>query len=219
MLLEAQGVGIPEANGQTPLAGPIQLSVAAGDRILLTGPSGSGKSTLLRCLALLESRTHGVITYRGESMSGDRVPRFRTQVVYVPQTAPRFPMLVEDSLRMAFQFASQQASYCKAEVIEGLESLALPRAILGRELAHVSGGELQRISLLRALLIHPKILLLDEVTSALDSESESQVIRTLQNWYEAHGSAGIAISHGARTWNGAENRVLHMRDGQLSEVT
>ncbi len=216
MLLQASNLRVPEHEGHTPLVGPISIALAAGDRVLLNGPSGSGKSTLLRCIALLESRALGKVSYKGETMCQDLVPRYRREVIYLAQSPPRYAMSVEESLQRAFSFASATSRYDKAQACALLDELALPLAILDRDLAHVSGGELQRIGLLRVLLLRPKILLLDEVTSALDSESEACVIATLARWFDASECAGIAITHGADTWNGAENRTLHVRDGTLA---
>jgi len=213
MLLQARELRIPERSGHSPLPGPIDLSIEVGDRIILTGPSGSGKSTLLRCLAMLDARTAGSLQYKNSSVQGDNVPAFRRSVVYLAQSPVRFPMLVEDSLRRAFSFAASPHDYDPGHIDSLLDQLKLPRTILRRQLTQTSGGEAQRIALIRALALKPTILLLDEITSALDAETEACVVETLAHWFSGGDRAGVAVTHGAEVWAGDDNRRLHMETG------
>ena len=217
MLLQARELTIPTPGERSPLPGPVTLEIAAGDRITLTGGSGSGKSTLLRCLALLDARAQGSIAFRDQNISGDRVPAFRRQVVYLPQAPPRFSLSVEESLRRAFSFASGHTTFDGDRVHALCDQLLLPRIILTRPLAQISGGEAQRLALIRSLLLEPSVLLLDEATSALDSETEACVVQTLATWFGGGERAGIAVTHGARIWGGRENRHVRIQDGKLVE--
>ncbi len=217
MLLQARELSIPVLEGGSPLAGPVTLALATGDRVTLTGSSGSGKSTLLRCLAMLDARAQGSIALRGETVAGDRVPSFRRQVLYLAQSPPRFSMTVEKSLQYAFSFTACAGSYAQDQVDTLCDQLLLPRSILSRDLTQISGGEAQRIALIRALLLDPCVLLLDEVTSALDTETAASVIQTLGRWLSEGDRAGIAITHGAQVWGSEESRRLRMENGQMIE--
>jgi len=217
MLLHARELNIPMQDGASPLPHPISLNVAAGDRVTITGNSGSGKSTLLRCLALLDARALGTVTLRDIRIEGDRVPGYRRQVVYVAQSPPRFAMSAEDSLRRPFEFKGCTKSYDETRASSLLDQLRLPRTILSRSLAQVSGGESQRIALIRALLLDPCVLLLDEVTSALDPDSAQAVVECLSAWIAEGDRAGIAVTHGAQVWKSASTRHIHLSDGHATE--
>tara|TARA_R110002096_G_scaffold436051_2_gene666324 strand:+ start:70448 stop:71113 length:666 start_codon:yes stop_codon:yes gene_type:complete len=219
MLLQARALQIPKSDGQSPLPGPIELSINAGDRITLTGNSGSGKSTLLRCLAMLDARSTGGIFYKKNAIAGEKVPAYRRAVVYVAQSPARFPMNVDESLRRAFSFSSSTNTFDQELAYSLLEQLKLPKAILRRPLNQVSGGEAQRVALIRALLLEPTILLLDEITSALDAETEACVVETLARWFDVGDRAGIAVTHGADIWGNASNRRIIIKDGQAIEET
>jgi putative ABC transport system ATP-binding protein len=216
MLLQARELTIPTDGERSPLPGPVNLDLEAGERITLTGGSGSGKSTLLRCLALLDARARGSVRFRGKEVAGHAVPGFRRQVIYVSQASPRFSSSVEESLRRAFSFASSESRWDRQRAHALCDQLLLPRTILSRSLAQVSGGEAQRIALIRALLLDPCILLLDEATSALDAESRACVVELLLHWFEAGDRAGIAVTHGARIWGDQESRLLRIEGGQLT---
>ncbi|MCP4445107.1 MAG: ATP-binding cassette domain-containing protein [Myxococcales bacterium] len=217
MLLQASDLRIPLQGESSPLLGPVDLSLAEGDRITLTGSSGSGKSTLLRCLALLDARATGSIIFRGTPICGDSVPPYRRNVVYLAQSPPQFSMSVEESFRHVHTFASGRASYDADEVKHLLDELGLTSTILSRPLPQVSGGEARRLSLLRALLQAPTVLLLDEATSALDAETEACMVATLERWFDEGGRAGIAVTHGAGVWGTKGNRRMHIDGGRTIE--
>ena len=217
MLLKARALQIPKSDGQSPLPYPIELSINAGDRVTLTGGSGSGKSTLLRCLAMLDARATGSIHYKNNAIAGEKVPAYRRSVVYVAQSPARFPMNVDESLRRALSFSSSTNSFDQALANSLLEQLKLPKAILNRPLNQISGGEAQRVALIRALLLEPTILILDEITSALDSETEACVVETLAHWFADGDRAGIAVTHGAEIWGDASNRHITIKEGQTFE--
>jgi putative ABC transport system ATP-binding protein len=219
MLFQASELRIPERAGNSPLPGPIELAIEIGDRVTLTGSSGSGKSTLLRCLAMLDARAVGSIKYKNISISGEKVPAYRRSVVYLAQSPVRFAMRIDESLRHAFSFAGSQEGFDQDFADALLEQLKLPQAILSRQLNQISGGEAQRVSLLRALLLKPTILLLDEITSALDAETEVCVVEALTNWFAVGNRAGIAVTHGAEVWGEAENRRIHITAGSALEET
>ena len=217
MLLQARDLRIPLNDEQSPLIGPVNVGLAEGDRITLTGSSGSGKSTFLRCLAMLDARVTGTIEYRGETVCGNAVPQFRRDVAFIAQSPPRFSATVEDSLRRPFSFSHCTQKFEESRALSLFDELQLPRELLSRHVTQLSGGEAQRLALIRALILKPTVLLLDEITSALDPESELCVTRTLERWFADGSCAGIAITHGADVWLGQGNRRIQIVNGDVVE--
>ena len=183
-----------DANKTQVFAG-LSVRIEANEAIVLQGPSGVGKSTLLRCLAGLEARAKGTIYFDSERVVDKDVPSFRKQAVYVPQAPPRMPISVEDSLKAAFAFRNQDLSYDPEQVETLCEQLLLPKKLLDQRLADLSGGEAQRFGLLRALIVKPKLLLLDEPASSLDAEARSAVAKVLHQWMEAGERSMVICSH------------------------
>lgn len=216
-LLRARSLRIPPLAGatQTPLAGPIDFELAAGEVVQVSGSSGSGKTTLLRCVACLEARAEGEIHFREISVQGAFVPSYRSQVVYVPQTPPRFQLQVEESLRLAYRFQKGEASFESERARQMCRDLLLPNDIFERSLPRVSGGEAQRLGIVRALLINPVVLLLDEPTSALDSQSEEAVHVLLKAWFDEGGRSLVSISHKREVLSESTGQRLVMHEGML----
>ncbi len=183
-----------EASGNQ-LFTDLSLRIEPNETIVLKGASGVGKSTLLRCIAGLEARASGTIYFGGKPVLAKDVPSFRRQAVYVPQLPPRMPMSVEDSLRAAFAFRNQELSYDSGQVASLCEQLLLPEMLLEQRLADLSGGEAQRFGLLRALTIKPKLLLLDEPASSLDSDARSAMAKVLGTWLEEGDRSMLICSH------------------------
>lgn len=223
-LLAARDIEVVIDDGPSPpprvLVGPISLEVQAGEVLGVRGPSGSGKSTLLRCLALLEARARGQIVYEGQLISGANVPEYRTRVMYLAQSPPRHPATVEQSLAVGRAFASQVRRknwLSPAEVDTLFERMALPADIRRRSLSDLSGGELQRVALVRALSLEPEILLLDEPTSALDIETRAVVHDILTEWVAPGTRALVLVNHDDVELRTRENRHLNLQQGRVVE--
>lgn len=150
----------------------LSLSLAAGDRVTVTGRSGSGKSTLLRCVIGFRSPDAGSVHVKGERLSGRTIWRLRCSMAYVPQEPELGPGRVRAILEEPFGYRANQALRGNLERIPDLfERLFLPLVLLDRDMKDLSGGEKQRISIVSALLLQREILLLDEATSALDKSA------------------------------------------------
>lgn len=193
-LLEVRSLRLSGAAAPA-LRQPLDLGVGAGDVVALGGPSGSGKTTLLRCLAGLEARAEGTLHWRERIVEGAQMPRFRRQVIYVAQSAPRFPLTAAQSLREAFALRQARTTYDHRRAIEIASQLHLTEEILERPLNVISGGEGQRVALLRALLLDPVVLLLDEPTSALDRPAREATLAALASWLDEGARALVIASH------------------------
>jgi polar amino acid transport system ATP-binding protein len=176
-VLEVQGVH--KHFGETPVLNGIDLEVRDGQAVALIGGSGSGKSTLLRCINLLEVVTDGVIMLDGEDITDPRVKHdaVRRRIGVVFQSYNLFPhMTALENVSLAPRVVGKRG---KAEAAERAREL-LARVGLAEKADdypdRLSGGQQQRTAIARALANEPRLLLLDEVTSALDPELVGEVL-------------------------------------------
>ncbi|WP_461225508.1 ABC transporter ATP-binding protein [Lacticaseibacillus suihuaensis] len=175
------------APGGQPILKDINLTVPAGAYWTITGPSGSGKSTLLRLLATLLTPTTGTITYAGQPQAAIAKPDYRRQVSYCFQQPSLFGETVRDNL--AFPFAIRNEDFDQARALAALDAVALDASQLTAKVTALSGGEKQRVALIRNLLFKPKVLLLDEVTTGLDADTKALV----HHLVEAQVAAGLTV--------------------------
>ncbi|MEE2898846.1 MAG: ATP-binding cassette domain-containing protein [Gemmatimonadota bacterium] len=178
----------------------ITLSLSAGDRAVLTGPSGTGKSLLLRTLCGLDRLGEGHVLFRGESPRGHDVPDFRARVMYVQQQPLLIPGTVQDNLDLPTRFKV----HARRESGEGenggragdlLAQIGKPADFLEQRASVLSGGEGQVVGIVRALLLHPDVLLLDEPTAHLDPETTRRVEEVVLEWVGAGDRALLWTSH------------------------
>jgi len=208
----------------------LDFEVAAGDRVTLIGPSGSGKTTILRLLMTLEKVDGGVIRIQGEPLSherkGDRlVPaserhlrKMRRSIGMVFQHFNLFPnMNVMDNLTEApIHVLGRTKSEARARARELLEMVGLS----DKETAHptqLSGGQQQRVAIARALAMDPEILLLDEVTSALDPELVADVLDVLRTIADTTDITMLIVTHEMHFARDVSNRVLMFDKGRIVE--
>jgi ABC-type iron transport system FetAB ATPase subunit len=190
---------------QSPLAGPYSFTLAAGECIAIAGPSGSGKSLLLRMLCDLDPNT-GEVLLDGAPRAGMSAPTWRARVIYQPaEPAWWLPTAGE-------HFQPGQMP----RVHELLPQLHLSPTLLEQDISRLSTGERQRMALIRSLACHPKVLLLDEPTAALDPESVTAT-ETLLRQETGKGLSLILVTHSATQAHTLGHRQLHMRDRMLSE--
>lgn len=187
----------------------------AGEILVITGESGAGKSTLLRMLARLSSSETGQIYYKGQSAQEISPMEWRRKIRYLAQKPVFFPGTVAENLQQPFTFAviKKELGYNSEEVENYLEALGLSANILEREAGIISGGEGARLALIKALIIHPEILLLDEPTANLDKENQFRLIEVLKKWLADKKDRGIImVSHNSENLDfGFENiRQIHI---------
>lgn len=186
--------------------GPLDFDVGAGEVVALTGPSGVGKSMLLRAIADLDPH-EGTATLAGEDRAAMPAPDWRKRVMYVPAHSGWWEDLVEPHF----------AGATKGHVIETLHSLNLESTALGWQVANLSTGERQRLSLARAIVQGPQILMLDEPTSGLDAYNAARA-ETLITSYAAGGAGVVFVTHDASQAARLGTRQVQLQDGQLTEV-
>jgi putative ABC transport system ATP-binding protein len=171
----------------------ITYSLDEGEFLSITGPSGSGKSTLLKIIATILSRSEGDIRYNGKSLDDYEPTEYRKEVSYTFQTPVLFGKTVRDNL--AFPYEIRKKEFDEKKAVAYLESVGLPKEYLDKEINTLSGGEKQRVALIRNVLFQPKILLLDEVTSALDEANRQIIWKWLHEMRAQSDMTIIMVSH------------------------
>ena len=195
----------------------VQTALPARGITAVFGASGSGKTTLLRCVAGLETEAHGRVSL-GETLWQDSerkllVPTWQRRLGYVFQEASLFEHLdVQGNLDYGVRRSSVPVD--GATLAAAIELLGIG-SLLQRTPQGLSGGERQRISIARALLIDPRILILDEATSAVDTETEKEIQNALDNL--VRGRTTIAIAHRLSTLRNAD-RLVVVEKGKIAEV-
>ena len=190
----------------------ISLSIKEGEHWTITGPSGSGKSSLLKLLAALVSPSSGQLFYQGQEM-GDLDPvAYRREVSYCFQQPVLFGQTVRDNV--AFPFEIRQIPFDQERVLTALARLNLGPEFLEKPIKDLSGGEKQRVALVRNLLFEPKVLLLDEVSSGLDEKTKI-LLRTFLNDLHQEGVTLIEVTHDQQEIEAAE-RLVTIVGGRLA---
>lgn len=204
-LLDVQDVAF--SIGDRQLLKPVSLQLYQGDCVLLTGPSGSGKSTFLKILASLITPTSGQLFFRNSDITTLRAEVYRQQVSYCFQTPQLFGQTVYDNLALPWQIRRQKPQ--RDKLVAALESVNLSPDMLNKPVEQLSGGEKQRVGLLRNLQFMPEVLLLDEVTSALDEENRLSVLSLIHRMAAEEKVAVVRISHDVNDIQQAE-QVLRL---------
>ena len=197
------------------------LTIGAGECVALLGPTGSGKSTLGRLVLGLERPDAGRILFDGAPLAdarGRMAPDTRRALQAVfqdPQaaTSPRFTgyEVVAEPLTVRGEAGRDRVAALLAEV-------DLPAALLDRPAHRMSGGQLQRLCIARALATRPRLVVLDEAVNSLDLETQATVLALLQRLREQHGMAFLFITHDLRLLRGFADRSYVMQDRRPVEV-
>ena len=192
----------------------VSLSVNQGDYITIVGPSGSGKSTLLKLCSDLISPTSGTITYNGRFLMAIDPESYRKEVGYCFQRPYLFAKTVRRNILFPYDIRGMKPDMERIKYLFGL--LHMPMEYLERRNDELSGGEMQRICLIRSLIFEPKVLLLDEVTSALDSVNTSIVEQVIDELHYK-GMTIVSITHSEEQSSRKANRRITIVDGGLAK--
>ncbi|EMP6780683.1 iron ABC transporter ATP-binding protein FetA, partial [Proteus mirabilis] len=169
----------------------VTFSLQPSEFKLITGPSGCGKSTLLKIIASLLSPTSGTLFFDGKDYLTLSPEQYRQQVSYCTQTPMLFGETVYDNLK--FPYLLRKIAVDEKKLAKDLDYFNLPNEILNKGINELSGGEKQRISLIRNLQFLPKVLLLDEITSALDEDNKIKVNELIHHYVKEQKIAALWV--------------------------
>lgn len=196
----------------------IDLSVKKGEVVVVVGPSGCGKSTLLRCINGLESIQEGKVIVDGDTVNPlPKKGKGREKIGMVFQSYDLFPHknLLQNITLAPVKVQKRKKSEVEAEAIELLKRVGLEskKNNFPRQL---SGGQKQRAAIVRALIMHPEILLFDEVTAALDPEMVREVLDVVINLAK-EGRTMVIVTHEMAFARAVADRVIFMDGGRIVE--
>lgn len=201
-----------------PVLSGINLDVAVGETVGFAGPSGCGKSTLLGLVCGFYPPSSGIITVGGIQLNGNNLKSTRNLISYVSQEAYLFPISIYDNIAMGKPnatrdeiIAAAKAAYAHDFIMETENGYD---TIVGERGNRLSGGQIQRISIARAMLKNAPILLLDEATSALDVKAEAEVQQALDNL--SSGRTVLVVAHRLSTIRNSD-RIAVIENGVVSE--
>ncbi len=216
-LIEIKDIGF--RYGTRPILRGISLTITPGEMIGVVGPSGSGKSTFINMVSRFYDVTEGSIVVDGVDVRNYSVGEYRRNIGLVLQEPFLFYGTIAENIAYGRPEANHEQIVAAARAARAHDFiLRLPNAydsIVGERGQLLSGGERQRISIARALLIDPRILILDEATSSVDTETEREIQIALDNLIK--GRTTIAIAHRLSTLQNA-NRIVVLERGKITEV-
>ena len=217
--------GLTKAFGKLEVLHDINLSVQPGEVLGIIGPSGSGKSTLIRCMNMLEMPTGGTIVFRNRLVGhrfagrGEQIGagELRRNVGMVFQHFNLFPHLsvLDNVTRGPIVVNKEDRATAEAYALALLEQVGLADKRDAYP-SHLSGGQKQRVAIARALAMRPAMLLLDEVTSALDPELVGEVLLVIRGLAEK-GMTMVLVTHEMGFAADIASRVLFMESGTIVE--
>jgi putative ABC transport system ATP-binding protein len=199
----------------------VTLSVHAGELVAVMGPSGSGKSTLLNLAGGLDHPTSGTVVIEGLDVGvmslRDLAALRRRSLGFVFQDFNLIPSLTAaENVALPLELDGQRARKARRTALESLETVGISE-LADRYPEHMSGGQQQRVAIARALVGERRLVLADEPTGALDSQTGEAVLRVLRARCDA-GAGGLLVTHEARHAAWAD-RVVFLRDGVIIDST
>lgn len=184
----------------------------------LIGPSGAGKTSLIRLLNRLDDPASGDVLFDGKPIASYPVFALRRRVGFVFQRPTMFEGTVADNLRIAVSLGGERHAAEAPDVTRVLEAVGLDGAYATRGAERLSGGEQQRVSIGRALMTRPEVLLLDEPTSALDPEVAERLLSTIVRLSRERGVAVVMVTHRLSEAQRASTFTVMLEAGRVVEA-
>ena len=202
--------------GEKEILKDISFKIQKGDFLTIKGPSGSGKSTLLKLLAAIMNPSAGEIIYKGKPLSEYEITDYRKEVSYSFQNAALFGTTVADNWMCPYEIRNEP--FDRDRAIALLDKVMLSEQYLDQKITELSGGEKQRVALIRNVLFTPEVLLLDEVTSALDAENRKVISDAILRLNRENNITVLWVTHNTDEINDAA-KTIEMKAGRLEVVS
>ncbi len=212
-VIEAQNISFSD-NGKE-IINNISFKVEEKDYISIVGPSGSGKSTVLKLIAHLISPDQGTLYFKGKEFTKYSPYDLRKNVSYCFQTPKLFGNTVMDNINFPFSIRHKNIDLNRVNTL--LNTFGFDNSILDKSIVNLSGGEKQRIALIRNLIFKPDVLLLDEVTSALDNDNTLIVEKVIKK-LNKEGITILWVTHNVEQSLRNANKIMTIEYGKIKSL-
>lgn len=198
----------------------LNFKIYEGEFFVLVGPSGSGKTTTLKLLKRLIEQTSGDIYFQNKKIKEYDIRKLRLETGYVLQQIALFPNLtVEENIALIPEMKKMNKALIKEKTIKLLEKVGLnPKQYLKRLPKELSGGEKQRVGILRAIISNPKVLLMDEPFSALDPISKLQLQDLIKKLHSEYRMTIVFVTHDMNEALKLADRICLMKNGNIIQI-
>jgi putative ABC transport system ATP-binding protein len=202
-------------NGDQLIINDLSVDIESGTFISIVGPSGSGKSTFLKLCSHLYSPSKGKILFKGKNLMEYRPTDLRKSICYCFQTPYLFGRRVMDNITFPFRIRNIQTDISKINHL--LNLFNMDQEFLHKDITNLSGGEKQRIALIRSLIFKPEVLLLDEVTSSLDVDN-TKIVEDVINMLNKEGMTILWITHNPIQSRKYADEIVTIENGSLKSL-
>ncbi len=193
------------------------LDIQPGETLTVVGPNGAGKSTLLLALARLLKSSQGDILYDGKSLRQWDELEYRRRISFVFQSPLLMDMTVEQNVALGLKFRDVPKEETRERVRKWMKQLGV-ESLAKRRAGQLSGGEAQRVSLARAFVLEPELLLLDEPFAALDPPTHARLLDDLAALLKEDHRTAVFVTHNLREATKLSNRMAVIVGGVLRQV-
>ena len=193
------------------------LDIARGETLTVVGPNGAGKSTLLLALAHLLKPARGDIRFDGKPLSAWNDLEYRRRISFVFQAPLLMDMTVEQNVALGLKFRGVSKVETHERVMKWIKALGI-ESLSQRRASQLSGGEAQRVSLARAFVLEPELLLLDEPFAALDPPTHAKLLEDLSNILKQDHKTAVFVTHNLKEAAKLSHRIAVIVDGVLRQV-
>jgi tungstate transport system ATP-binding protein len=193
------------------------LDIHRGETLAVVGPNGAGKSTLLLALARLIKPARGEIRFHGKSLTEWDELEYRRKISFVFQSPLLLDMMVEENVALGLKFRGITKGEIRSRVEKWVKALGV-ESLSKRRAGQLSGGEAQRVSLARAFVLDPELLLLDEPFAALDPPTRAKLIEELSGLLKEHQRTTIFVTHNLSEAARLSHQTAVIVDGMLRQV-
>ena len=193
------------------------LDIDPGETLAVVGPNGAGKSTLLLALAHLLKPTRGDILFDGKSLNAWSDLEYRRRISFVFQAPLLMDMTVEQNVALGLKFRGVSKEETRERANRWIKALGV-ESLAKRRAGQLSGGEAQRVSLARAFVLEPELLLLDEPFAALDPPTHAKLLEDLSNILKQDHKTAVFVTHNLKEAAKLSHRIAVLVDGMLRQV-